>query len=367
MVDMKKLILLFLTSVLISVFSPFYIFAQQKEESFKGKVIDVNEVPCSEEFIETYTCFEYTVEILDSEENKVTTPILSETGKSKFNEGDKVFITSLSDEFGNEQWSITGYNRDFPIILLVLLFSFLAIIIGKRQGIGSLFSLMFTIFILYTWAVPKILNGSDVIFIGVTTVVITLIVIMYASHGLNRKSTVGVISTTVGIIFVGILAKLFATLIKVDGSGSEEAFLLLSQTGGGINLSDIFFVSILIGSMGVLDDVVMSQVSAVQELYKANSKLTTTELYKQAMNIGRDHISSMINTLFIAYAGSSLATVMLLTYSSGGIGNILKIDFIAEEIVRTVTSSIGILLVVPISSIIAAKLIPKSIFKKDNV
>jgi uncharacterized membrane protein len=367
MVSMKKTIYLVTTFVFVSILFPMNIFAQQKEQSFKGEVVDIKEIPCSEEFEETYTCFEYTVVIQDSEKEVLTSPILSETGKSKFQQGDKVFVTSLSDEFGNEQWSITGYNRDISIILLVLLFSFLAIVIGKRQGIGSLLSLIFTVFILYTWAVPKILEGSDVIFIGVLTVMITLVVIMYASHGLNRKSTVGILSTVVGIALVGILAKIFSVLIKVDGTGSEEAFLLLSQTGGGINLSDIFFVSILIGSMGVLDDVVMSQVSAIQELYKANSKLTTKELYIQAMNIGRDHISSMINTLFIAYAGSSLATVMLLTYSSGGIGNILQIDYIAEEIVRTITSSIGILLVVPISSIIGANLIPKGIFKKDNV
>ncbi len=232
---------------------------------------------------------------------------------------------------------------------------------------GSLISLAFTIFVLYVWAVPKILNGSDVIFIGISTVLVTLVVIMYASHGLNRKSTVAVISTIIGILFVGLFAKVFGNIVNVDGSGSEEAFLLFSQTEGTVNLGDLFFISILIGAMGVLDDVVMSQVSAIQELYRANNQLTTKELYTQAMNIGRDHISSMINTLFIAYAGSSLAVVMLLTYSSGGVGNILKIDFIAEEIVRTITSSIGILLVVPISSIVAAKLIPMSNFKKNTV
>lgn len=336
----------------------------QEEVSYKGIVKGNNEIPCSEVINETYICFEYIVEIEESEEEKTTMPIFSETEKPKFLEGDRVYVTSVSDEYGNEAWSITGYDRNSSILILIGMFVLIAIVVGRRQGFGSIVSLFLTVIILYTWAIPKILAGADVIFIGVLTVIITLIIIMYASHGFSMKSTIAILSTGIGITIVAILAKIFSNLIKVDGSGSEEAFILLSQTGGNINLGDVFFISILIGAMGILDDVVMSQVSAIQELYKANSKLTTTQLYTQAMNIGRDHISSMVNTLFIAYAGSSLAVVMLLTYSSGGIGNILKTDVISEEIVRTITSSIGILLVVPITSIIAAKLIPHTISKK---
>ena len=367
MVSMKKILLLSVILLSVFILSPKEISAQQSEESYKGTVVDSNEIPCSESLEETYTCFEYVVDVKDLKDERVTSPTFSETGTPKFLKGDKVFITSVTDEYGNQDWSITGYDRNSPILLLIVIFSALAVLIGRRQGFGSLVSLAFTILILYTWAVPKILGGSDVIFIGVSTVIVTLIVIMYASHGFNKKSSIAIISTVIGLAVVALFARIFSNLINVDGAGSEEAFLLSSQTNGSINLGDIFFVSILIGAMGILDDVVMSQVSAIQELFKANEKLTPKELYKQAMNIGRDHISSMVNTLFIAYAGSSFAVVMLLTYDSGGIGNILKMDFIAEEIVRTVTSSIGILLVVPISSIIAANLIPKTISRKDTV
>lgn len=359
---MKKIYILYLFSI-ICTFSPTIINAQE-EISYKGVIKESNEIACSEVINDAYTCFEYIVEIPDLKDEHTTMPIFSETGEPKFLQGDRVYVTSVSDEYGNEAWSITGYDRNSSILILIAMFVLIAVVVGRRQGLGSIISLLFTVLILYTWAIPKILGGADVIFIGVLTVIVTLIVIMYASHGFSMKSTIAIFSTGIGITIVGILAKIFSNLIKVDGSGSEEAFILLSQTGGSINLGDVFFISILIGAMGILDDVVMSQVSAIQELYKANGKLTTTQLYTQAMNIGRDHISSMVNTLFIAYAGSSLAVVMLLTYSSGGIGNILKTDVISEEIVRTVTSSIGILLVVPITSIIAAKLIPHTILKK---
>lgn len=358
---MKKILILITAFVYLSM--PAVIYAQE-EISYKGTIASFQEVPCSDVFQDGYTCFEYLVDIPELKEEKTTIPVLSETGDSKFAVGDKIYISFSSNEFGDEQWNISGYDRNSSILLLVIVFSVLAIVIGRREGFGSLISLAFTVFILYVWAIPRILAGGDVIQIGIITIIVSLIVIMYASHGINKKSTIAIFSTLVGIIIVGILAKIFSNSIKVDGLGSEEAFLLLSQTNGSINLSDVFFISILIGAMGVLDDVVMSQISAIQELYNANSTLTTVQLYKQAMNIGKDHISSMVNTLFIAYAGSSLATVMLLTFSSGGVGNIIKIDFIAEEIVRTITSSIGILLVVPISSFLAAKLIPLTSKKK---
>ena len=354
MVEMKKIHIILLLLVMV----PLSVVFAQEEVSYEGVVKSFEEVPCSEVFSEGYNCFEYTIDIPELDTEQRTTPLLSETENPKFKGGDRVYITSVTDEFGNQAWSITGYVRGNSMLLLLIIFAVIAILVGRRQGLGSLVSLALTLLILYLWAIPKILNGADIMIIGIMTVLFTLVIIMYVSHGFNMKSTVAVISTIIGILIVGIFAKIFSTLTHVDGSGSEEAFLLLSQTDGTIDLSGVFFISILIGAMGVLDDVVMSQVSAIQELYHANKDLNTLQLYSKAMNIGRDHISSMVNTLFIAYAGSSFALVMLLTYNSGGIGEVLKTDVIAEEVVRTLTSSIGILLIVPISSIIAAKLIP---------
>ena len=358
---MKRIILLVLLFITFFLISPVY---AQEEVSYHGVINEYKEIPCSEMFQENYKCFEYFVDIQELDEEKVISPVLSENGESRFEKGDKVYVSSLSDEYGNEEWSITGYNRNSSILLMVICFSILALIVGGRQGFRSLLSLLFTVLILYIWAIPRILNGADVISTGIITIIVTILVIMYASYGFNIKSHIGVISCMIGILIVGIFAKLFGGLASINGSGSEEAFLLFSQTNGGINLMDIFFISILIGSMGVLDDVVMAQISAVFELYTTDEKLNGFDLYRKAMNIGKDHLSSMVNTLFLAYAGSSLATVMLLIYNSKEMGNILQMDFIAEEIVRSLVSSMGILLIVPITSIIAAKVIPSILNEK---
>jgi uncharacterized membrane protein len=352
---MKKFIL-----VILFLLIPTYVYAQESEEVYTGTINDVFEVECSEALDSGYTCFEYSVKVDGKEEDIRSIPVLSDTGESRFNIGDRVYVSYFTDGFGSEGWSVTGFVRNSSILIMVTIFSLLALIIGRRQGFGSLLSLAFTVFVLYGWAIPRILNGGNILLIGVITVCVVLIVIMYASHGFNRKSSIAVLSTLIGILIVSLIAKIFISMIKIDGLGSEEAFLLQSQTGGSINLAEIFFVSILIGAMGVLDDVVVSQISAINELHVANPRLTSRQLFLQAMNIGRDHLSSMVNTLFIAYAGSSFALVILLTYSSGGIGNILRTDAIAEEIVRTLSASIGILLIVPITSLVSAYLIPKT-------
>lgn len=350
---MKNILLLILFISL-----PSYVYAQESEQVHKGTVNEIFEVECSEVLDSGYTCFEYSV-LVDGKEDLVRSiPIMSETGESRFHVGDRVYTSYFTDGFESEGWSITGFVRDSSILVMVAIFAFLALVIGRRQGFGSLLSLGFTVFVLYVWAIPRILNGGNILLIGVITVCVILVVIMYASHGFYKKTHIAVLSTIIGVLMVSLFAKIFISATRIDGLGSEEAFLLQSQTGGSISLSEVFFVSILIGAMGILDDVVISQISAINELHIANPQLTNRQLFVQAMNIGRDHLSSMINTLFIAYAGSSFALVILLTYSSGGIGNILRTDAIAEEIVRTLSASIGILLVVPISSLIAAYLIP---------
>lgn len=353
---MKKYLYIFL--FLLFSFNVVPVFAQENEESFKAVVEEIHSVECSEVLSDTYDCYEYTVRVLKRDESVRTIASMSEDGKSRFKVGDRVYVTYMTDGYDYEGWSITGFVREGSILFILFLFSFFAILIGKRQGLGSLISLGLTVALLYLWAIPKILAGGDIILIGIATVCVTLVSIMYVSHGFNVKSSIAVVSTLAGILIVAVLAKLFISMMRIDGSGSEEAFLLMSQTGGSIDLAGVFFISILIGAVGVLDDVVMSQVSSIHELHIANPSLSPSRLCSQAMNIGRDHLSSMVNTLFIAYAGSSFALVILLTYSSGGIGNILKTDVIAEEIVRTLSASMGILLVVPITSLLASYLIP---------
>jgi uncharacterized membrane protein len=135
--------------------------------------------------------------------------------------------------------------------------------------------------------------------------------------------------------------------------------MLFDTTNGGIKLSTVFLLSIVIGALGVLDDVTVGQASSMIEIYNTDRKLTEIELFKKSMNIGKDHISSMVNTLFIAYAGSSFSLVMLLSANSPDLRILLNTGFVVEEIVRTLVASIGLILIVPLTSFISSIVVVK--------
>lgn len=164
---MKKFITLFLLFLVTLIGTPLY--AHENEESFKGVVQELHQVECSEALTDSYSCYEYTVDILETGESVRTVSSMSEGEKSRFMVGDRVYVTYMTDGFDYEGWSITGFVREGSILIMLILFAFLAIIIGRRQGLGSLISLGLTVAILYMWAIPKILNGGDIIFIGVVT------------------------------------------------------------------------------------------------------------------------------------------------------------------------------------------------------
>jgi uncharacterized membrane protein len=177
---------------------------------------------------------------------------------------------------------------------------------------------------------------------------------MYLAHGFKKKTTIALVSTLIGVGIVSLLSWFLLNAFNINGMGDETAFLLSSQMGGEVNIKMLFFVSILIGAVGVLDDVTVGQVSSMYEIYEANRNVNSGELYKKTMNVGKEHVASMINTLFIVYAGASLPLVVLMYLSNRDIGTLVSIDMISEEIVRTLVVSISLLLVVPISTFLGS-------------
>lgn len=350
---MKKL---FLSLVLLFVFiSP--TFAQEDVEEFvyKARISSINEVECAQYLDEVYGCYTYGVFIDDLEREVETIVSIFEYGESRFKIGDSVYVSSI--DVDNGDWHISGFARESTIFLIVLIFSVVAVVIGGKRGVASLLSLGVTFVLLYLFAIPQMVSGGNVLVIGVLSVVFSMLCSMYVAHGFNKKTTISVVSTLFGVLLVGLVAMFFISIARLDGLGSDDAFSLLSVTGGSINMLDVYFISILIGAMGVLDDVIVSQVASVYELFDANSSLSVGELYNRAMVIGKEHMSSMVNTLFVAYAGSSLFLVMLLSFNGSGMSNVLRADSVVEEIVRTLAASIGILLVVPVSTYLAARMV----------
>jgi uncharacterized membrane protein len=180
-----------------------------------------------------------------------------------------------------------------------------------------------------------------------------LLVSYYLTHGLNRKTTIAILGTLAALLITGLLASVFAGASALSGLGAEETAFLLDRFPIG-NFYNLLLASIIIGSLGVLDDITISQASIVSELSLANRKLGKYELYVRAMRIGHDHISSLVNTLVLVYAGSALPLLLLFVTSDASTMQLLNYEAVAEEVVRTLVGSIGLITAVPLTTAIAA-------------
>jgi len=353
---MKKYLCVLLFLLISLIFTPKVVFANCEDlEKYKGKVTNLEEVSC--EGVEDGKCISYSVEILEGDlrgEKIDIQPMATAFGHSKYSIGDKVYISGICGLGDEIIWGIENYSRESSIFFLLLAFVLIVFLVSGVKGLGSILGLVMSFFVIYSIMIPLSIQTGNVLLCGIFSVPLVLVISIYLSHGFNKKSTIALACTLIGLLIIGILSAIFIASTKLTGFGNEEVYMLLSQIGGNISVKGILFVSILVSGIGILDDVTVSQVGTVIELAKANPKMGTYELYKSSMNIGKDHISSMVNTLFIAYAGSSLSMIMLMNANGASWYEIINGEFFAEEIVRAVVSSMGLVLVVPITAYIAS-------------
>jgi len=348
------------------VFLPKTVFAGCEDlEKYKGKVTSLEEVSC--EGVDDGNCISYSVEILEGDlkgESINIQPMSTAFGYSKYSIGDKVYISGICGLNNETIWGIENYSRESSIFFLLLVFVLIVFLVSGIKGLGSILGLGMSFFVIYFMMIPLSIKTGNVVLCGIFSVLLVLVISIYLSHGFNRKSSIALFCTLIGLLMVSVFSVIFISSTKLTGFGNEEVYMLLSQVGGKISVKGILFVSILVSGIGILDDVTVSQVGTVIELARANPQMKTYELYKSSMNIGKDHISSMVNTLFIAYAGSSLSMIMLMNANGASWHEIINGEFFAEEIVRAVVSSMGLVLVVPITAYIGSIFIPRLIVMK---
>lgn len=271
--------------------------------------------------------------------------------------GEKVLLARDNLEgYATAPYYITDRYR-LPILLFaVLLFAIIAVLFGRTRGFTSIIGLAMSIGILVGFVVPQILAGHDPLTICLAGAAAIAIVSLYLAHGFNKRTTVALCGTLITLAVSAGLAIFFVSAAKLVGLATDESFYVEMGTNISLNLRGLLLGGIIIGALGVLDDVTIGQSATVYELKDANPDLGAKELYRRAMFIGREHIASLINTLFLAYAGVALPLILYLTAFQSQIPLWLTINSeqIAEEIVRTMVGSIGIVLAVPITTLLAA-------------
>ena len=271
----------------------------------------------------------------------------------KYKVGDKIMVNFSKTFAGKDFFYITDYIRRGSLFWLFALFVILTLVIVKWQGITSLFSMGVSFLIIFCFILPHILKGADPIQTAIFGSLLIIPVTFYLSHGFNKKTTVAIIGTIIALIITGILAGIFVEAAKLTGFASEEAGFLQVVKQGTVNIKGLLLAGIIIGVLGVLDDITISQAAIVHQLKKTNPKLKHGELYKKAMAIGKDHISSMINTLVLVYTGAALPLLLLFIDNPHPFLEVINYEIVADEIVRTLVGSIGLVLAVPITTLIS--------------
>ncbi len=270
-------------------------------------------------------------------------------GRQKYAVDDKLVISGTA-----ENYYISDAVRRPILAILAVLFVIAAILVGRGQGLTSILGLIISFLVIFWFVLPKIAAGNNPILIVITACLIIVPTIFILSHGLNKKTWIAMIATIITMIFTGLMIAFFVKMSFLTGLASEEAGFLQVMNPGLINLRNLLIAGMLFATLGLLDDITISQAAVVEELKKAKPDIKFGQLYKQAMRVGRDHIASMINTLILVYAGASFPLLLMFTQSQQNLALTMNFELIAEEIVRTLTGSIGLILAVPLTTLLAS-------------
>ena len=212
----------------------------------------------------------------------------------------------------------------------------------------------FSLIMIIGYIVPHILAGEDPLKVSILGSMILLTATLYLTYGWNLKSHAAVFGVVFALLMTGGLSVFFVNLARLNGTGDENVMFLMQLMDTRIKLRGLLLGGMIIGALGVLDDLVMTQASAVFELHKANPALGSRGLFRSAMRIGEDHVAATVNTLVLAYAGASLPLFLMFSLARGDYGYLVNFSFIAEEIVRTLVGSIGLIASVPITTLLAS-------------
>ncbi|MDP2709293.1 MAG: YibE/F family protein [bacterium] len=364
---MKKTIIFFAVTLVIFISAAGSARAQEAaEQTFKAEVIQIldnKEVSLTDEKGERITLTrqnlklrgldgvfagqEFTVNLLDD---------LNILNKAVYRVGDRVLAASSADELGNNKFFITDFVRTGILFWLFIAFVISVLLVGRLKGLRSLISLALTFLIIIKFIIPRILNGADPVLITVIGSILILIVIIYLTEGINVKSNIAASTIFISLLFTVFLSWLLIHAAKLTGLSSEEAGFIIDLGAKTINLQGILLAGVIIGTLGALDDVIIAQVAMVEQLHYANPGQPRGVILKKAFNVGVSHISAMANTLFLAYAGAGLPLLILFVSgqsSFSGWDVALNNEMLATEIIRALTGTIGIVLSIPLATMIS--------------
>ncbi|MFC5115709.1 YibE/F family protein [Amycolatopsis halotolerans] len=283
---------------------------------------------------------------------RLTVPI--EPSTPRFTAGDKVVLAyNGGNPLDPQSFTLVDFQRGTPLVLLAALFAVAVLVLGRWQGLAALVALVLSFVVIVLFVLPAILSGENPLLVAIAGAGAIMFIALYLTHGLSARTSVAVLGTLVSLALIGILSAIFSAAASLTGL-DDSTTTLIASLGHGIDARGLLLAGIVIGALGVLDDVTITQTSAVWELRRANPSLGWRDLYSSGLRIGRDHVGSAVNTLVMAYAGAALPVMLYSAISGVGLGALLGSEDIAAEIIRTLAGSVGIVAAVPVTTVLAA-------------
>lgn len=323
-------------------------------EQLEGVVTAIEREPCAEELSdEVNGCGRAQVRITDGadEGQEVVAPLPNGPGAPEISESDEVVLI-LGESPDGEIYSIVDHQRSDQLLVLVLAFVLALIAFGRWRGVSGLAGLAVSLGLLVVFVVPAILAGEPPLLVAIVGSSAIVLTVLYLTHGLAVSTTVAVLGTLASLTLTGILAAVSVTALHLTGITDDISTSV--GTSYSVNTQGLLLAGIVIGSLGVLDDVTVTQSATVTEIARANPGYGFGQLYRAGSRVGRSHIASVVNTIVLAYAGSSLPLLILIVANRDSVGDVVTDQIIAQEIVRSVVATLGLISAVPITTALAA-------------
>jgi len=322
-----------------------------------GRIVAAEEVPCPGQQAEgapQLLCAELDVEVLEGADAGLLVPLdVYDAASADLSVGDVIVLEYDEASPAGFQYRFSDRERSTPMVALVVLFAVVVVLLGRWRGLAALVGLGMSLGVLLVFTVPALIEGSDPLSVALVSATVIAFAGVYLAHGFNSMSTVALLGTLGALAITALLALVFVGAAAITGLASEEAVYL--QLGPvRLGLAGLVLAGIVIGALGAIDDMTVTQASAVWELRATGGRTSPMALYRSGIRIGRDHVASTVNTLVLAYAGASMPLLLFFSLSNQSWLVVANGELVATEIVRTLVGSIGLVASVPLTTALAA-------------
>jgi uncharacterized membrane protein len=297
------------------------------------------------------TCATVVVEVLDGpgagEFQQLE--LLPEVYAAGVEEGDVFVLTRDAGADGTAQYGFYDYSRDTPMLVLAIAFAVVVGLVARLRGLASLVGLAFAFFVLLQFVLPGLLSDESPTLVSLVGSAAIMFVVLYLAHGFSARTTTALVGTLFGLTLVAVLGAVAVSAARLTGLTSEET-VQLQTFDPTLDFSGLVLAGVVVAGLGVLNDVTITQASAIWQLHEVDPGMTWRELYSRGMAVGRDHIASTVYTIVFAYAGAALPLLLLFEVYAQPWDVVLTSSALAEEVIRTAVGAIALVLAVPVTT-----------------